>query len=214
MRSRFLRELSDIHGWKQPSHRILYRETIPSASPFLSFDQVKPHETLKMLSKTGLVVPLLSLTTILAAPVEQEYRLEDIQCRCLSFSTSAKPTLCTYLESHGIDWHTAYSLASDNDLKIRFASKTTISKVLSISKPLPSSVMQSLNEGETQPLESTALMQSENKIICGLGDEVKHMGDHDHLKGMEPELHYVGMAVGALMMLVIIYVAGVHLLNR
>ncbi|KAL6712419.1 hypothetical protein ACN47E_000296 [Coniothyrium glycines] len=167
-----------------------------------------------MFSKSSLFIAATCFMAVLAAPLQSEHRIEDIQCRCLSFSTSAKPTLCTYLESHGIDWHTAYSLASENELKIQFASMATITKVLSIPKPLPSSILRSLSEGEAQPLESAALMQSENKIICGLGDEVKHMDSIHSLKGVEPELHHIGMVVGGLTLLLIFYVAGVHLYNR
>lgn len=161
-----------------------------------------------MFSKSSLLVSILGLTAVLAAPMDHsiEHRLEDIQCRCLSFSTSAKPTLCTFLESHGLDWHTAYSLAHENDMKIEFASKTTISKVLAIPKPLPSSVLQSLSHGEVAPLSSTDLIKSQNKIVCGLGDEVKHMGSHDN--NLDPECHYVGVVVAGFMLFLIAYMVG------
>lgn len=165
-----------------------------------------------MFSKTGLLLSLLGLSTVLAAPVDQETRLEDIQCRCLSFSDSAKPSLCTYLESHGLDWHTAYTLATDHDLKIQFASRTTISKVLSIPRPLPTSVLRSLSEGEVLSVEADQTGMSENKIVCGLDDEVKHLGSE--INGDEPELHYVGVVVGSFMMLLILYVVGDYFLTK
>lgn len=159
-----------------------------------------------MLKTLGLLFLSSCATSALVAPMDP--RLEDIQCRCLSFTTSAKPTLCTYLESHSLDWHTAYSLAADYDLKIQFASEATITKVLSISKPLPSSVLESISNGEVLPIESTDLIQSENKIVCGLGEEVQHMGTYDSSSG--PECHHVGAIVGGLMMVVIIYLIGQH----
>ncbi|KAF2856808.1 hypothetical protein T440DRAFT_382866 [Plenodomus tracheiphilus IPT5] len=159
-------------------------------------------------------------STVLAAPTidTREPRLEDVQCRCLSFSTSAKPTLCTYLELHNLDWHTAYAFASDNDLKIQFASKATITKVLSIPKPLPSSVLMSIEGGEAQqayPYQPQAAQQQQqlgfedstasvNKIVCGLGDEVKHLGAD--VKFSEPELHYVGVVVASFMLFLIVWV--------
>lgn len=135
-----------------------------------------------------------------------EPRLEDIQCRCLSFSTSAKPTLCTYLESQGLDWDTAHLLASENDMKIQFASKNTISKVLAIPKPLPSSVLQSLSHGEAVAPDAADLIKTENKIVCGLGDEAKHIGSHD--ANLDPECHYVGIVVAGFMCLLIAYLVG------
>ncbi|KAJ4373911.1 hypothetical protein N0V83_002650 [Neocucurbitaria cava] len=166
-----------------------------------------------LFSNIGLVLSLVGFTatSVYAAPME--YRLEDIQCRCLSFSTSAKPTLCTYLESHGLDWDTAYSLASDNELKIQFASQSTISKVLDIRKPLPSSVLRTLSHGEAAPLDvSSSLLQSENKIVCGLGDEVKHMGSPD--MDLSSECHYVGAVVAALMLFLIAYLVGEHIWTK
>lgn len=159
-----------------------------------------------------LALLFLSSCATSALSAAMDPRLEDIQCRCLSITTSAKPTLCTYLESHALDWHVAYSLASDYDLKIQFASEETITKVLSISKPLPTSVLESLSNGAVLPLESTDLVQSENRIVCGLGDEVKHMGSYDSNSG--PECHHAGVVVGGLMVGVIIYLVGQYAWTR
>ncbi|KAB2099704.1 hypothetical protein AG0111_0g12067 [Alternaria gaisen] len=138
--------------------------------------------------------------------VPMDHRLEDIQCRCLSFSTNAKPTVCTYLESYGLDWDTAYSLVSDYDLKIQFVSQSTISKVLSIPKSLPRSMLQSLSNGAARPPNSTDLIKSENKIVCGLSDEVKRMGSDDSNLGSE--CHCVGIIVTAFMLFLILYLVG------
>ena len=156
------------------------------------------------------LLALLSVSTSLAAPMD--HRLEDIQCRCLSFSTDAKPTVCTYMESHNLDWHTANSLASDYDLKINFASQNTIGKVLSIHRPLPSSLLQCISEGEVMPMNSADLTQRENKIVCGFGDEVKHLGSHD--RSLEPEYHFVGYVGAAFMLLLALYVLAEYVWSR
>lgn len=155
-----------------------------------------------MFSKTRLLLSLVALTAaVFAAPTE--HRLEDIQCRCLSFSTSAKPTLCTYLESHGLDWTTAYSLASDNSLKIQFASQSTITKVLEMRRPLPRSVLHAIGNGAAVHLPATNLMHTENKIVCGFGDEATHTGSQD--MDLAPESHYVGAILAAFMLFLLAY---------
>lgn len=136
-----------------------------------------------------------------------QYRVEDIRCHCLSFSTSAKPSLCTYLDAHILNWDTAYSFASSYDLNLQFASEETISKILTIRNPLPDSMLQSLARGEVKAPESSALLQSENKIICGLGDEVKRMGSEDLASILEVECHYIGAAIAFCMLFVGVYLA-------
>lgn len=157
------------------------------------------YTTLKMRSRT-IFAALFGST--LAAPMD--HRLEDIQCRCLSFSTDAKPTLCTYMESHAFDFHTANSLASNYDLKVQFASESTIDKVLSIHRPLPSEVLQSISEGKVANVEPSSLLQRENKIVCGFGDEVKRLGSHDLT--FDPECHFIGYIVGGMTLFTLIYV--------
>ncbi|KAL1796466.1 hypothetical protein ACET3X_005006 [Alternaria dauci] len=71
-----------------------------------------------MLFKRNLLLSFVGLTSVIAAPTNPE----DLECRCLAFSTSAAPTLCSYQELLVLDWDTAYSLATVNDLKIQFAS--------------------------------------------------------------------------------------------
>ncbi len=166
-----------------------------------------------MLATTGLVLSLLGFAaTVSATPMN--HRVEDIQCRCLSFSTTAaKPTLCSYLDFRGLDWQSAYSLASEHNLKIQFTSQDTISKVLAIPKPLPSSVLASLGRGEALPAPSTArTTKTENKIVCGLGDEVKHIGNvHNDIL---PGDHYVGLIAAVLMLSIIFYVVGEYICRR
>jgi hypothetical protein len=99
--------------------------------------------------KSSLLIPLINLTGVLAIPTQ--HRLEDIQCRCLSFSPSSQPMLCNYLEPHVLDWQTASKLASESDLKIHFSSELTVTQVLSIPSPLPSSTLQSLSEEVGEP---------------------------------------------------------------
>jgi hypothetical protein len=160
---------------------------------------------------TTILALLLSASSALAAPLDR--RIEDIQCRCLSFAIDAKPTVCTYMGAHRLDWDTASSLASDYDLKINFASQSTIARVLAIRKPLPISVLQSISEGEAMLIEDEDLMQRENKIVCGFRDEVEQLGGRD--VGLEePECHYVGYVVAAFMLLVACYVLAEYVWSR
>jgi hypothetical protein len=157
---------------------------------------------------SSILVALLGAAS--AAPID--HRLEDIQCRCLSLSTNAKPTLCTHMESHAFDYHTASSLASDYDLEMQFASQDTITKILSIHRPLPSGVLQRISEGQVVSKDATDLLQQQNKIVCGFGDEVKRLGSHD--VSLELECHYIGYGVAAFMLLVLVYVVGEYVWMR
>jgi hypothetical protein len=116
------------------------------------------------------------------------------------------------MESHNLDWHTASSLASDFDLKIQFASQDTITKVLAINRPLPSSVLQSISAGQVAPVDQKDLLQRENKIVCGFGDEVKHLGSHD--RSLEPECHYIGYMGAAFMLLLALYILAEYIWSR
>jgi hypothetical protein len=158
----------------------------------------------------NILLVLFSASITLAAPLD--HRLEDIQCRCLSFSTDAKPTPCTYMESQRMDWQTANSLATDYDIEIQFASDKTISNILSIHRPLPSSVLRAVNEAEIMPIHEDDLMQRKNKIVCGFGEEVQHLGSRD--KTLEPECHFIGYVVAALMAIVALYVLAEYIWSR
>lgn len=181
-----------------------------------------------LLSLLGLATTAM---TVAAAPTPQhhrEHRLEDVQCRCLSFSTNAKPTVCSYLALHSLDWDTAYAFAVYNDLGIQFASKATVSKILSIPKPLPSSILLSLGGGKTnmpqsqRPLPSREPHQQQGRpegpaasviqVVCGLGDEVKHLGSDVHFS--KPELHYVGVVLAGLTVFLIVWVMGEYFWTR
>ncbi|KAH9868518.1 hypothetical protein J1614_007590 [Plenodomus biglobosus] len=157
-------------------------------------------------------------TTVLAAPTRdaKEVRIEDVQCRCLSFSTSAKPSPCTYLESHNLDWHTAYTYASDNDLKLEFASEETITTVLAIPKPLPSSILLSIKRNKEQQSQQQqnpqTTIKNTNKIICGLDHEVNHLSSD--ITFSEPELHYVSAVIASFTLFLIIWIAAEYLWTR
>ena len=153
-----------------------------------------------MFFKSKLLLSFVGLASVIAAPTKQP-RLEDLQCRCLTFSTSAAPTLCSYQELLTLDWDTAYSLATVNDLKIQFASKKAMTKVLALPKPVPTSILLSVHEGQVRPLDPAKKVQNENRIVCGFGDEVEHVGDHE--KSLEVEVHYVGTVLGLFMLLLL-----------
>jgi hypothetical protein len=116
------------------------------------------------------------------------------------------------MESYRLDLHTASSFAKDHDLKIRFASEDTITKVMAINRPLPSNVLQAIEEGEVMPVKEIGLRQRENKIVCGFRNEVKHLGDED--RSMEPECHFVGYFVGAFMAIVALYLLAEYMWSR
>jgi hypothetical protein len=157
------------------------------------------------------LITVISASTTLAALMD--HRLEDIQCRCLSVSTDAKPTVCTYMEFQKLDWYTASSFASDHNLKLHFASQDTITKVLSINRPLPTSVLETIGEADVAEVNESGWMQSGNKIVCGFGDEVEHLGMDN--KSLEPEdVHFVSYVVAGMMVLIGFYVFAAYVWAR
>jgi hypothetical protein len=148
---------------------------------------------------------LLTATTASAVPMDSS-RLEDLQCRCVSFSTDAKPTLCTYMESYRLDMHTATSFARDHDLAIQFASPDTVDRVLRIRKPLPSYVLRMLEEDGCED----EVRERENRIVCGFRDEVRGLDG----RGIGEEEHFVGWFVCAFVGIVGVYLAGEYLWSR
>jgi hypothetical protein len=170
--------------------------------------------------------PLLLLSTMYlasvarAAPAKQSHnphpqpQLEDLQCRCLTFSTSTSPSPCSYQELLSLDWDTAFSLSITNALPIQFASQGTIDALLDIPKPLPLSVLQSVHEGgRVTPLDPAGKVQTENRVVCGFGDEVKSVGRRGR-GSVEAEVHYVGTVLGLFMLLLIVYLTGEYLWTR
>ena len=178
------------------SHNIT---TYPQDTPFSVERQPPAIRVLPaMLFKFGHLVAALSLHTALAAP-SMEHHLEDIQCRCLTFRANERPTSCNFLESKGFGWRSAQILASQYDIKVQFASKSTISKVLLIPAPVPSDVLQTASTVDAQSASKDVNM-SQNKIVCGFGQEVRHMSHH-HREG-EPDTHFVGQVIAWLMLFI------------
>ncbi|KZM19780.1 hypothetical protein ST47_g9158 [Ascochyta rabiei] len=154
-----------------------------------------------MLFRLGTFVAALSLQTTFAAPT-MENHVEDIQCRCLAFRTNERPTLCNLFEPRDFGWRSAQTLASQYDIKVQFASESTLSRVLSATTPLPSDVLQTTSYGDAQS-ESKEGNISQNKIVCGFGKEVRHMTQH--YRHHEPESHFVGRVLGWLMLFIALY---------
>ena len=111
-----------------------------------------------------------------------------------------------------LDWDNAYSLATANDLKIQFASEAAVHQVLSIPRHLPTSVLQTVQEGEARPLDPSNKIQNENRIICGFGDEIERVGSDD--RDLVPEIHYIGAVLGIFMLLLIIYLIAEYIWMR
>ncbi|EMD89861.1 hypothetical protein COCC4DRAFT_126395 [Bipolaris maydis ATCC 48331] len=160
----------------------------------------------------GLITTLtLLLTTALAAPTTTTttHHTSDLQCRCLTFSTSAAPTHCPYQELLTLDWDAAFSLATANDLKIQFASDTTIAEILAIPTPVDSAILDAIQQGKTLPLDPAQQVRSENRMICGFEDDVDRVERCDN--GMSVEVHYVGTVVGLFMLFFVCYLVAEYL---
>lgn len=158
-------------------------------------------------------VAALGVSFAFAAPAmeHRDHQLEDIQCRCLTFRADERPTPCKFFESTGFGWRSAQTIASQYDIKVQFASKSTISKVLAISAPLPSEVLQVTSTGDAR----SALREvgtSQNKIVCGLGKEVRHMTHH--YENESSGGHFVGQVIAWLMLFIILYAAGEYIWTR
>lgn len=153
----------------------------------------------------------LSAGFALAAPVTEnrEYRLEDIQCRCLSFRSNERPTPCNFLESKGFGWRSAHTLASQYDIQVQLASKSSISRVLSIPTPLPNDLLQIVTLGDAQSaLSEMKADVSQNKIVCGFVEEVRQLS---HCEEYEGTSHFAGQVIAWLMLLIIVYAAGEYI---
>jgi hypothetical protein len=165
-----------------------------------------------MLLKFSALVAAIAASTALAAPamdhLKKEPHLEDIQCRCLTFRANEKPTLCNFFESKGFGWRSAQILASQYDIKVQFATKSTISRVLAIPAPLPSNILDTTSKGDALS-ESRDENISQNKIVCGFGREVRHM-THGHLN-VDPESRYVGQVIAWITLFIILYAAGEYM---
>ncbi|KAJ8113627.1 hypothetical protein OPT61_g4282 [Boeremia exigua] len=198
-----------------PAEAIIHPRYCEIASVHIDVCRAKSFQVtnIKMLFKSNIFVAALGLSSVLAAPAigHREHPLEDIQCRCLTFRVNELPTPCNFFESRGFGWRSAQTLASQYDIQVQFASKNTISKVLSISTPLPSDVLQATSAGDAQSALGEA-NSSENKIVCGFGQEVGDMS-RDH-RDLVSEDRFVGLVIAWLMFFIILYVAGEYVWTR
>ncbi|EUC38871.1 hypothetical protein COCCADRAFT_32225 [Bipolaris zeicola 26-R-13] len=155
----------------------------------------------------------LLLASSLAAPTNTlTHHTSDLQCRCLTFSTSAAPTHCPYQELLTLDWDAALSLATANDLKLQFASDATIAKVLAIPTPLDPSILDAVHQGKTLPLDPAEQVRSENRMICGFEDDVERVERwEDGVGMMGAEVHYVGTVLGLFMVFFVAYLVAEYL---
>lgn len=156
---------------------------------------------------SAIVASLGALTFASPARGHREYRLEDIQCRCLTFRTNQRPSPCDFLDSGDFGWNLAQTLASQHDVPIQFAYQSTIDKVLSIPTPLPNKALQAVSVGDA----SGEANVNRNKIVCGFGKEVKQMSGYQDYEG---EGHYVGQVIAWLMLLIILYSAGEYIWTK
>ncbi|KAF2648467.1 hypothetical protein K491DRAFT_784050 [Lophiostoma macrostomum CBS 122681] len=120
----------------------------------------------------------------------------DLQCHCLTFTSPSTlhPTPCDLFSTPSspysssqysssssslipppFDWPTAQSLAATHSLKIQLASASTVSRLLSADRPLPTSVLMRMSDGAPMPLEDGWSSLGERVIVCGFGDEVERI---------------------------------------
>ena len=161
--------------------------------------------------KSSTILVGLSAGFTLAAPVTENraYRLEDIQCRCLTFRSNERPTPCNFLESKGFGWRSAHTLASQYNIPVQLASKSSISEVLSVSTPLPNDLLQIVALGDAQSASSEMKADaSQNKIVCGFDKEVRQLS---HCQEYEGASHVAGQVIAWLMLLIIVYAAGEYI---
>jgi hypothetical protein len=102
------------------------------------------------------------VSTAMAAPINP---LDNIRCHCITFYAHHLPAACTLLGAQNLDWNTAQKLASTHRLDIEFASQDTITRILEVDRPLPTSVLVSLRTTKETRHVGT-------KFICGMDDEV------------------------------------------
>ncbi|KAH7405914.1 hypothetical protein DE146DRAFT_753904 [Phaeosphaeria sp. MPI-PUGE-AT-0046c] len=171
--------------------------------------------TVLSVSATALATPITITTT---TNTMDHSRLEDLQCQCLSISADAfaKPTLCSALESHKLNWYTASSLAADHDLPIEYASQSTIARIAGIERVLPQNMLRSIEEeavfkGEERP---QGLVQVRNVIVCGFGDEVERVDAWEEEMVMAPAYHCIGYISACVMMVVMVYMLAEHAWSR
>lgn len=141
------------------------------------------------------------------AAERREHSLEDIHCRCLTFRTNERPAPCDLMDPKGFNWGSARTLASQYGVRLQFAYKSTIDKVLSIPAPLPNDVLQAVSGGDA----SSEVNVSLNKVICGFGNEVEQMSRQQDSEG---ERHYVAQVIAWLMLFTILYSAGEYVWTR
>lgn len=163
--------------------------------------------------KLSVLVAALGVCSAFAAPAveRRQNHLENIQCRCLTFRANEQPNQCNFLESKDLGWESAQTIASQHDIQVQFASKSTIAKILAIPDPVPSEVLQLVSIGDAQSMPKEAIT-SQSKIVCGFGTEVRHMAHHhqdDRLEG-----HFVGKVIAWLMLFIILYAAGEYVWTR
>lgn len=183
-----------------------------------------PPTTVRMHPTHTLLTLLSASTAVLAAPITttantmDHFRLEDLTCQCLSVSAdaSAKPTLCSALESHKLNWYTASSLAADHDLPIEYASQSTIARIVDIERVLPQNMLRSIEEEAvfTREARPQGLMQVRNVLVCGFGEEMERVDEAKEEMGTAPEYHCIGYMGAGIMLAAVLYMLAEHVWSR
>lgn len=138
---------------------------------------------------------------IMYAPIDNVY--SELRCHCITFYSASETAPCALTDSQYLDWEDAQTLASAYDLRIKFASSSTVSKVLEVEQPLPTGVLKSMTRVDDR--SSTGRM-----MVCGFGDEVnqKYMSGSDGSLEVNGYDLFASKVVAVLLLIIILYAAG------
>lgn len=150
------------------------------------------------------IFTLVAIAT--ASPVNTIAR---IRCHCINLSTLVGPIACRFEGAKDIGWSDADSISKARDIKLVFASQDTVSKIRAVAQPLPTTVL--------LRLETPNVLESGDRIICGLGDEVKRMFSGNSTNGefdIRAGVSRVEMVMVVVLLMAVLYVAGESIWTR
>jgi hypothetical protein len=125
--------------------------------------------------------------------------LSDLHCTCLHLS-ALPSSPCVSLPHIPLTWPAAYSLATEHNIPLHFATHTTIERILKMPSPLPTSVLQVAGRGPAV----VALEGGRDEIVCGFGGR----GEGSRSEEGADQGGFVSQVVAWLMVLIAVYMLG------
>jgi len=177
----------------------------------LSSAAIKMQSALQYVTRLVTTLALLAFTSAMPSPTTT---VTELKCHCLIFKSTSGLSPCNPTSTAAFDWHTAQKFASDHNIRIQFFSSSTISQVLEVDRPLPSSMLMRMSDGGPIPLDDTWATDGVQKIICGFNDEVSRLW---HTESQEPVVScaiWAWHGVLILLLLVVVYAAGEEIWRR